>query len=138
MASVKTAALVLISATHFAGAAIAEDLGGASKPDATVRPGIELRVGFAYDCYMKNHAPVVWARADHGTVVIRETDGPACQEKSMKLAGIFYKSDPGFVGEDTVYIIGYLTTGSINSTLHVQVSEKKDHASAQKDRASKQ
>ncbi len=134
MASVKTAALVLLSATHFAGAAIA---GGPPKPDFTVRPGIESRVGFAYDCDMKTRAPAVWARADHGSVVIRETDGPACQEKSMKLAGIFYKSDPGFVGEDTVYVIGYLTTGDIDSTVHVQVSEKKDHASAQKDRASK-
>jgi hypothetical protein len=103
MASVKTAALVLISATHFAGAAVAD-------PAKTVRPGIESEVGSAYDCDMKYRAPVVWARADHGTAAIREIDGPF-RQKSMKVAGSFYKSGPGFVGEDTVIIIGILAGG---------------------------
>lgn len=160
MASVKTALLVIMS-MPFVGAAIAA--GAPSNPPleepeapkpATTAPqksqqlglagrqtalsGIESKVGAAYDCYMKTHAPAIWARADHGTVVIREIDGPGCNEKSMKLAGIFYKSDPGFVGEDKIYVIGYSTEGSIDSTFSVEVSKKKSHASAQKDHVSKQ
>jgi hypothetical protein len=129
MASVKVAVLVFISAMWFAGAALA---------DVTVRPGVESRVGFVYDCGMKTHAPAVWGRADNGTVTIREIDGPACNEKSMKLAGIFYKSNPGFVGDDKVYMIGYLTDGGIDTVIHVEVSKKKGQASLQKDRVPKQ
>jgi hypothetical protein len=160
VASVKTAVLVIMS-MPFVGAAIAAGATsslapvgisgragpGATAPqksgelgpaDNTAISGIQSRVGYVYDCDSKTHAPPIFARADHGSVVVREVDDSACNDKSMKVAGIFYKSDRGFVGEDTVYIIGYSTEESIDSTLHVQVSKKKYHASAQKDRVPKQ
>jgi len=84
-----------------------------SMPDAIVKAGVETRALRAWDCDQPNNAPVVWARADHGTISIKPiTSGPRCGRLSMSMAGIFYTSEPGFKGTDTVHILGFLSNGS--------------------------
>jgi len=123
---VRLSVVIAISTTLLGGAARAEDLkivpAGPPNPDSVVKAGVETRVGSAWDCDMKNIAPIVWARADHGTVVIRNIIGPACGEQSVRQAGLFYKSDPGFKGQDKVYIGGFLVKQRIDTTVLVQVN----------------
>jgi hypothetical protein len=122
----RTTVLIAVSVAFFGGAVWAEDLkivpAGPPKPDAFARTGVESKVGIAWDCNMKNKAPIISVRADHGTVVVREILGPACAEQNVRQAGIFYKSEPSFKGEDKVYINGFLATGRLNSILRVQVN----------------
>lgn len=80
-------------------------------PDAIVKTGESTRVATAWDCLQPNRAPVVWARADHGTVSIKEVTGHACGRPSMSLAGVFYTSKPGYKGRDKLYLLGFLTDG---------------------------
>jgi len=118
--------VIAISTTLLGGAARAENLtivpASPPKPDAVAKTGVETRVGSAWDCDMTNIAPVVWARADHGTVVIRNIIAPACGEQSVRQAGLFYKSEPGFKGQDKVYISGFLIKQRLDATLVVQVN----------------
>jgi hypothetical protein len=94
-----------------------------SVPDAVVKAGVETRAFRAWDCDQPNHAPVVWARADHGTISIKPItfSGPKCGRLSMTVAGIFYTSEPGFKGTDKIYVLGYLTNGRLDETLTILV-----------------
>ncbi|MGO9770938.1 MAG: hypothetical protein ACLPSW_15575 [Roseiarcus sp.] len=122
----RAAVLIVISATFLAGTVWAEDLkivpAGPPKPDSLAKAGVETRVGVVWDCNLKNKAPVIWVHAEHGVVVVREILGPACGEQNVRQAGVFYKSEPGFRGEDKVYIAGFLATGRLDSILRVQVN----------------
>ena len=69
--------------------------------------GVELRIAQVFDCELKDRMPVISARADHGAVVVRESTGAACGQKNFRGAGVFYKSEDGFSGEDKIYILGF-------------------------------
>ena len=93
-----------------------------SVPDAVVKAGVETRAFRAWDCDQPNRAPVVWARADHGTISVKPvTSGPKCGRASMTVAGIFYTSEPGFKGTDKVYLLGFVTKGKIDETYTILV-----------------
>ncbi len=91
-------------------------------PEAVVKAGVETRALRAWDCDMPNRAPVVWARADHGTISVKPvTSGPMCGRLSMTVAGIFYTSEPGFKGADTIYLLGFKTQGKIEVSFTILV-----------------
>jgi hypothetical protein len=94
-----------------------------SLPDAVVKAGVETRAFTAWDCDQPNLAPVVWARADHGTIRIKPItfSGPKCGRLSMTVAGFFYTPEPGFKGLDKVYVMGFLTNGRIDETIKILV-----------------
>jgi hypothetical protein len=95
-----------------------------SVPDAVVKAGVETRAFRTWDCDQPNSAPVVWARADHGTISIKPIafSGPKCGRMSMTVAGIFYTSEPGFKGTDKLYLLGFLSNGKhLDETLTVLV-----------------
>src|SRR5215469_9557684 len=53
-------------------------------PEAVVKAGVETRALRAWDCDQPNRAPMVWARADHGTISVKPvTSGPLCGRLSM-------------------------------------------------------
>lgn len=97
------------------------ELAGPPKPDSFAKSGAEARIGAAWDCNMPEISPWIWVRADHGTVRVAKGVGPACDRKDVHLTGIFYTSEPGFKGEDTVYVLGFVDQGQLDSVLHVQV-----------------
>jgi hypothetical protein len=92
------------------------------KPDSIVKSAVETRVGAAWDCDMKNKSPLISVSASHGTITVRDIIAPACGEHNVREAGIFYKSEPGFKGEDVVWVTGFSVKGSINFSLRVQVN----------------
>jgi hypothetical protein len=93
-----------------------------SMPDAVVKAGVETRALRSWDCDQPDRAPVVWARADHGTISVKPVTSGACSRPSMTVAGIFYTSEPGFKGTDKIYILGFLTNGKyINGTFTILV-----------------
>jgi hypothetical protein len=93
-----------------------------SMPDAVVKAGVEMRAFRAWDCDQPDRAPVVWGRADHGTISVKPiTSGPHCGRPSMTAAGIFYTSEPGFKGTDKVYVLGFMTRGRIEQTATILV-----------------
>jgi hypothetical protein len=99
-------------------------LAGPPKPDSAATTGVESKVAHVFDCNFKDRTPVISAHADHGAVVIREMAVPGCGQKNVSAAGIFYKSEDGFSGEDKVYLLGF-TSGKerIDSILRVQVND---------------
>lgn len=80
-------------------------------PTAVVKAGVETRALRAWDCGQPDRAPIVWARADHGTISVKPITSEACGRLSMTVAGIFYISEPGFKGRDKVYLLGFLSDG---------------------------
>jgi hypothetical protein len=93
-----------------------------SMPDAVVKAGVEMRAFRVWDCDQPNSAPVVWGRADHGTISVKPiTSGPHCGRPSMTAAGIFYTSEPGFKGTDKVYLLGFITRGRLDQTATILV-----------------
>jgi hypothetical protein len=92
------------------------------KPDSVAKSAVETRIGAAWDCDMKNKSPLISVSANHGTIAIRDIIAPACGEHSVRQAGIFYKSEPSFKGEDMVWVTGFSVKGSINFSLRVQVN----------------
>jgi hypothetical protein len=96
---------------------------GPPKPSVTAKTGVETKIGQAWDCDMKTAAPTVSGTAEHGTVVIRKEVGDACGAKNIPVATIFYKSEPGFSGVETIYVTGFLSgrTAKLEQTILVQV-----------------
>jgi hypothetical protein len=92
-----------------------------SVPNVITKTGVKTRVAVAYDCDQPNQAPILWARADHGTIDVGTGTGPQCGHPSMSLTGVFYTSEPGFKGTDKVYVLGFITNGNINATYTVLV-----------------
>jgi hypothetical protein len=93
-----------------------------SMPDAVVKAGVEMRALRVWDCDQPDRAPVVWGRADHGTISVKPiTAGPHCGRPSMTAAGIFYTSEPGFKGTDKVYVLGFITSGKLSGTFTLLV-----------------
>jgi hypothetical protein len=90
-------------------------------PTAIAKAGVRTHVGSAWDCALPDRAPTVWARADHGTIIILAGTGPQCGRPSVKQAGIFYTSEPGFKGTDKIYVLGFLASGNINNIYTVLV-----------------
>ncbi len=105
-----------------AGPAAAPDLNpDGTVPDAVTKTGVRTRVVLVWNCAMPDQIPVVFARADHGTISIDEVKGSQCGHPSMTLAGVFYTSEPGFKGTDKVYVLGFLLEGKIDQTVTVLV-----------------
>lgn len=105
-----------------AGSAAAPDLNAdGTVPNAITKAGVKTRVALVWNCAVPDQVPVVWARADHGSVIILEDKGPQCGRPSMTLAGVFYTSQPGFKGTDKVYVMGFLLDGKIDQTYTVLV-----------------
>jgi hypothetical protein len=99
-------------------------LAGPPKPDSVATTGVESRVAQVFDCKLKDRMPVVSARADHGAVVVRESTGAGCGQQNVRGAGIFYKSEDGFSGEDKIYILGFTTEKErIDTIFRVQVND---------------
>lgn len=92
-----------------------------SVPDAVTEAGVESQVAHAYDCAQPNHAPVLWARADHGTTTVKTVTTSGCGRASISQAGVFYKSEPGFKGTDKLYMLGYITNGKLDYTYTILV-----------------
>jgi hypothetical protein len=90
-------------------------------PDKIVKAGARTSVAIVWDCDLPNLAPVVSARVEHGTVSINTGNGPSCGRPSMSLTDIFYTSEPGFKGWDKLYILGFLSKGSIDQTYTILV-----------------
>jgi len=85
-------------------------------PDAIVKSGVRTRIMIAWDCDQPSHAPIVWAHADHGTVTVTKGRGPSCGLSSMNIAEIYYKSNRGFKGTDTLHLLGIVTNGKLDRT----------------------
>ena len=94
---------------------------GGSGPNAIVKAGEKTRVGLFWDCTLPGVSPVIWARADHGTATAVGGAGPQCGRPSMRMTGIFYTSEPGFKGTDTVHVLGFNITGKIEQSFTVLV-----------------
>jgi hypothetical protein len=90
-------------------------------PNVVTKAGVQTRVAVAYDCDQPNQAPILWARADHGTINVGTETGPQCGRPSMSLTDVFYTSEPGFKGTDKVYVLGFVTNSNINATYTVLV-----------------
>jgi hypothetical protein len=90
-------------------------------PNVVTKAGVKTRVAVAYDCDQPNQAPILWARADHGTVNVTEATGPQCGRPSMSLTLVLYTSEPDFRGTDKVYMLGYITNGNLDATYTVLV-----------------
>ena len=90
-------------------------------PDAVAKAGVESQVAHAYDCAQPTHAPVLWARADHGAITIKPVTMAGCSHPSMTQAGVFYKSEPGFKGTDKLYMLGFITSGKLDYTYTILV-----------------
>jgi hypothetical protein len=90
-------------------------------PNVVTKAGVQTRVAVAYDCDQPNQAPILWARADHGTISVGTDTGPQCGRPSMSLTDVFYTSEPGFKGTDKVYVLGFVTSSNINATYTILV-----------------
>lgn len=89
--------------------------------DVIVKAGVQTQVLHSYDCAQPNHAPVVWARADHGAITIKPVTLSDCGRPSISESGIYYKSEPGFKGMDKLYLLGFITNGKLDSTYSILV-----------------
>jgi hypothetical protein len=90
-------------------------------PDVITKAGAQTRVAVAFDCDQPDRAPILFARADHGTINVTEATGPRCGRPSMSLSLVLYTSEPGFKGTDKVYMLGYILNGNLNATYTVLV-----------------
>jgi len=90
-------------------------------PDAVVEAGVTTDLAFVGDCALPYRAPVVWARADHGTIIIKKVTRPNCGRASVDFSEIFYTSKPGFRGVDKVYLLGFLMQDNIDRLFTVVV-----------------
>lgn len=90
-------------------------------PDLVAQTGKPTQVGIAYNCAVPDQLPIVWARADNGSISIVVGKGPQCGRPSMTLATIFYTPAPGFKGSDKIYVIGLNLDATINQTYTVLV-----------------
>ena len=103
-------------------AAAAPDLNAdGSAPNSIAKAGAETRVAMVQDCALPNLAPVVSARADHGTISVKQGTGPSCGRPAVSQAQIFYTSEPGFKGTDKLHILGVLLHGDIDQTYTILV-----------------
>jgi hypothetical protein len=103
-------------------AAAAPDLNAdGSVPDSIAKTGAETRVATVRDCTLPNQAPMVFARAEHGAVSVKQETGPGCSRPSMSQTNVFYTSEKGFKGTDKLYILGFLNFGNINQTYAILV-----------------
>ena len=92
-----------------------------SVPDATAKAGAETQVATMKDCTLPNQPPVASARADHGTVIVKQGKGPGCGHTSVSVAQVLYTSDPGFKGTDKLYILGFTMKSNIEQTMTILV-----------------
>lgn len=90
-------------------------------PNVITKAGAQTRVAVAFDCDQPDRAPILWARADHGTINVTEATGPRCGRPSMSLTLVLYTSEPGFRGTDKVYMLGYILNGNLDATYTVLV-----------------
>jgi hypothetical protein len=90
-------------------------------PDLVAQPGKPTRVGIVYNCAVPDEVPIVWARADNGSISIVVGKGPQCGRPSMTLAAIFYTPAPGFKGTDKIYVLGLNLDATLNQTYTVLV-----------------
>lgn len=90
-------------------------------PDSLAKPGVSSLVARAWDCDLPTRAPVVWARADHGTIQIKTIRAPGCGRTSMIQAGMFYTSEHGFSGLDKLHILGFSLSHNIDQSLTIEV-----------------
>jgi hypothetical protein len=92
-----------------------------SVPDKVVRTGEGTSVAVVWDCALPTLAPVVSARVEHGSVSIRTGNAPRCGKPSMSVTEILYRSAPGFRGDDTLHVLGFLTRGDVDQTYSILV-----------------
>jgi hypothetical protein len=90
-------------------------------PDLVAQTGKPTRVGIVYNCAVPDEVPIVWARADNGSISIVVGKGPQCGRPSMTLAAIFYTPAPGFKGTDKIYVMGLNLDATLNQTYTVLV-----------------
>ncbi len=103
-------------------AAAAPDLNAdGSVPDSVAKAGAQTRVATVRSCVLPDQAPVVFARADHGAVSVKQETGPGCGRASTSLANVFYTSELGFKGTDKLYLMGFVNFGNTNQTLTILV-----------------
>jgi len=94
---------------------------GGVLPDAYAKPGVQTRVGLAWDCASPNIAPPIAASAMNGTVVVKRGMAPSCGRQSMHVNLIYYTSKPGFKGTDKLMILGAVTSGTIQQVMTIIV-----------------
>lgn len=109
-----------LPANSHAKSAAADLNSGAGASDSVAKAGVETRVATVRDCVLKQ-APVIFARADHGTVVVKQQTGPGCNLPSMIETDVFYTSDKDFKGSDKLYILGFLHFDNLNQTYTILV-----------------
>jgi hypothetical protein len=95
-----------------------DNANGAAK---VVKSGVQTSVARISDCAQPKLAPEANAIVEHGTVSIKQGEGPGCGQPSFGQTEVFYTSEKGFKGADKVHLLGYSISGTIDQTFTVLV-----------------